>query len=117
MIPRPPRSNRTDPTLPSPTLSRSPGRADKQHTGQRRPLPPWRPRSLQARQLMAASLGLVAFLALAGYALDRAFVDVRSEEHTSELQSLMRHSYAVFCLNKNKYNNTATRTTKCILIS
>src|SRR3546814_1773957 len=25
----------------------------------------------------------------------------RSEEHTSELQSLMRHSYAVFCLNKN----------------
>src|SRR3546814_3453414 len=27
----------------------------------------------------------------------------RSEEHTSELQSLMRNSYAVFCLNKNKY--------------
>src|SRR3546814_4950960 len=27
--------------------------------------------------------------------------DVRSEEHTSELQSLMRISYAVFCLNKN----------------
>src|SRR3546814_5043226 len=26
----------------------------------------------------------------------------RSEEHTSELQSLMRHSYAVFCLNKKK---------------
>src|SRR3546814_6399437 len=29
-------------------------------------------------------------------------VDYRSEEHTSELQSLMRISYAVFCLNKNK---------------
>src|SRR3546814_3308798 len=28
--------------------------------------------------------------------------DVRSEEHTSELQSLMRISYAVFCLNKKK---------------
>src|SRR3546814_3283277 len=28
----------------------------------------------------------------------------RSEEHTSELQSLMRISYAVFCLNKNSYN-------------
>src|SRR3546814_4126952 len=28
--------------------------------------------------------------------------DRRSEEHTSELQSLMRTSYAVFCLNKNK---------------
>jgi two-component system sensor histidine kinase PhoQ len=32
------------------------------------------PRSLQARQVLAASLGLVAFLALAGYALDRAFI-------------------------------------------
>src|SRR3546814_10572239 len=30
---------------------------------------------------------------------------VRSEEHTSELQSLMRISYAVFCLNKKKNNN------------
>src|SRR3546814_2381210 len=30
----------------------------------------------------------------------------RSEEHTSELQSLMRTSYAVFCLIKNKVNNT-----------
>src|SRR3546814_8177732 len=28
----------------------------------------------------------------------------RSEEHTSELQSLMRNSYAVFCLKKKKYN-------------
>src|SRR3546814_3968637 len=30
----------------------------------------------------------------------------RSEEHTSELQSLMRISYAVFCLKKKKHNNT-----------
>src|SRR3546814_10591357 len=30
----------------------------------------------------------------------------RSEEHTSELQSLMRNSYAVFCLQKKKQNNT-----------
>src|SRR3546814_5904669 len=29
--------------------------------------------------------------------------DIRSEEHTSELQSLMRISYAVFCLKKTKY--------------
>lgn len=35
----------------------------------------WRPRSLQSRQLLAASLGLIAFLALAGYALDRAFLN------------------------------------------
>src|SRR3546814_7956865 len=30
----------------------------------------------------------------------------RSEEHTSELQSLMRNSYAVFCLKKKKYIRT-----------
>src|SRR3546814_3827408 len=33
----------------------------------------------------------------------------RSEEHTSELQSLMRISYAVFCLKKKKYNTQNTR--------
>src|SRR3546814_1269810 len=33
-------------------------------------------------------------------------IDVRSEEHTSELQSLMRISYAVFCLKKKKINNS-----------
>ena len=50
----------------------------------------WRPRSLQARQLLSASVGLIAFLALAGYALDRAF--------QSTAQSGMRerlHSYAL----------------------
>src|SRR3546814_1552148 len=36
-----------------------------------------------------------------------AVVDVRSEEHTSELQSLMRISYAVFCLKKKNKKNTA----------
>src|SRR3546814_6522171 len=33
---------------------------------------------------------------------DRLFEEIRSEEHTSELQSLMRISYAVFCLKKKK---------------
>ena len=42
-------------------------------TGRQWLLKRWRPRSLQARQLLAASVGLVAFLALAGYALDAAF--------------------------------------------
>src|SRR3546814_1876977 len=42
---------------------------------------------------------LLAGLLYAGYLL-------RSEEHTSELQSLIRISYAVFCLNKNKRNNS-----------
>src|SRR3546814_7459670 len=32
--------------------------------------------------------------------------DARSEEHTSELQSLMRSSYAVFCFKKKKYHNS-----------
>src|SRR3546814_5595596 len=35
----------------------------------------------------------------------------RSEEHTSELQSLMRISYAVFCLKKKKNKNTAEKIT------
>src|SRR3546814_3217652 len=35
--------------------------------------------------------------------------DDRSEEHTSELQSLMRISYAVFCLKKQNNNNTSTQ--------
>src|SRR3546814_3370512 len=41
----------------------------------------------------------------------------RSEEHTSELQSLMRISYAVFCLkkktNKNSTKNNTTKTKQC----
>src|SRR3546814_8891988 len=36
------------------------------------------------------------------------FFDERSEEHTSELQSLMRISYAVFCLKKKKKNKNTT---------
>src|SRR3546814_6372421 len=36
--------------------------------------------------------------------------DIRSEEHTSELQSLMRISYAVFCLKKKKKQNHNTHT-------
>src|SRR3546814_9967599 len=38
--------------------------------------------------------------------------DSRSEEHTSELQSLMRISYAVFCLKKKKQTNTETLKSK-----
>src|SRR3546814_10279321 len=39
-------------------------------------------------------------------ARDTAALEARSEEHTSELQSLMRISYAVFCLKKKKNNQT-----------
>src|SRR5688572_2664657 len=47
----------------------------------------WRPRSLRTRQLLAASLGLVAFLALAGYALDRAFVSTAEQNQRQRLRS------------------------------
>src|SRR3546814_4681190 len=43
-----------------------------------------------------------------------AYIDnpgIRSEEHTSELQSLMRISYAVFCLKKKNHQITLTHTT------
>src|SRR3546814_6593161 len=42
-------------------------------------------------------------LALVDQHVVQASAEVRSEEHTSELQSLMRISYAVFCLNKKKF--------------
>lgn len=45
------------------------------------------PRSLQARQLLAASLGLIAFLALAGYALDRAFLKTAETNLQERLRS------------------------------
>src|SRR3546814_9564655 len=43
---------------------------------------------------------------------DIHFKQIRSEEHTSELQSLMRISYAVFCLKKKKKNNKTQQATK-----
>src|SRR3546814_3536412 len=45
---------------------------------------------------------------------DLAVAFLRSEEHTSELQSLMRISYAVFCLKKKKQKNTLYNTTLII---
>src|SRR3546814_7258095 len=39
-----------------------------------------------------------------------AILPIRSEEHTSELQSLMRNSYAVFCLKKKKTTNNKHKT-------
>ena len=47
----------------------------------------WRPRSLQARQLLAASVSLVAFLALAGYALDAAFADTAMDNLRARLKN------------------------------
>src|SRR3546814_3209140 len=46
---------------------------------------------VQGRAVIGADINLAA---------DRVILGLRSEEHTSELQSLMRNSYAVFCLKK-----------------
>src|SRR3546814_5438992 len=48
---------------------------------------------------------LVTFMTAPQYTSTARIEILRSEEHTSELQSLMRISYAVFCLKKNITNN------------
>src|SRR3546814_10149454 len=116
MIRRPPRSTRTDTLFPSTTLFRSHSvtvrqhlklvRADRTHPlfnrHQRRPR-----HSDDLRRFFLPNACRFAcepqpsanFL---GGKIVQATHNVRSEEHTSELQSLMRISYAVFCLKKNK---------------
>src|SRR3546814_11170679 len=82
MIRRPPRSTRTDTLFPYTTLFRSPvsgiGRKDDVHG---------------ARFVVACNSWSATVMVQAS---------CRSEEHTSELQSLMRISYAVLCLKKKK---------------
>src|SRR3546814_2739492 len=52
-----------------------------------------------------ACLSWAALHLFVGMPLNASLPAPRSEEHTSELQSLMRNSYAVFCLKKKKINN------------
>src|SRR3546814_9897973 len=112
MIRRPPRSTRTDTLFPYTTLFRS----KKQHK-----LLPSRPRGqlfafkhyhkipqLSPKTITGRSTGF--YLRLSFFSNEHARTlgmapPMRSEEHTSELQSLMRISYAVFCLKKKKYTN------------
>src|SRR3546814_1987019 len=110
MVRRPPGSTRTDTPFPYTTLFRSATANAAPH-------------NLWKRRLGGlASVAALGLSALAGCSDDEPPADTggdgggvetdtggdtgRSEEHTSELQSLMRISYAVFCL-KNK-NNKAT---------
>src|SRR3546814_5734346 len=95
MIRRPPRSTRTDTLFPYTTLFRSDAHARMERLAQRRlVVDPERVRG--ARVAPAGSVRRVVS--------PRRGAGPRSEEHTSELQSLMRISYAVFCLKKK--NNT-----------
>src|SRR3546814_9043339 len=63
--------------------------------------------SLGSLQIHGAGLAPLVCLQLVGQAL-LLFERARTEEHTSELQSLMRISYAVFCLKKKNKNTTST---------
>src|SRR3546814_1222675 len=64
----------------------------------------------QSGSLVRVGFGVVVHVENAGRGqrLVQVLVRPRSEEHTSELQSLMRISYAVFCLKNNKNKNTLT---------
>src|SRR3546814_5502974 len=113
MIRRPPRSTRTDTLFPYTTLFRSKccllqrqhqwmctkcvlGIRQKSHTG----LPSGSHVNVRLSAEMFTVAGEVQW-GSGGDANNRRTSPNRSEEHTTELQSLMRISYVVFCLNKN----------------
>src|SRR3546814_10027555 len=90
MIRRPPRSTRTDTLFPYTTLFRSP-----EILIPNGPIPS---RASRIRHRFDAKDHSMPILQ--DFMIGRRALDHRSEEHTSELQSLMRISYAVFCLKK-----------------
>src|SRR3546814_2073092 len=90
MIRRPPRSTRTDTLFPYTTLFRSEKESNQL--------------ACRARHYRACCWPAPAKLSSYRIVLPTYLARNRSEEHTSELQSLMRISYAVFCLKKKKKN-------------
>src|SRR3546814_1694313 len=102
---RPPRSTRTDTLFPYTTLFRSPFPVLSVQHARRMG---GRPHGFVLHLSLGAEntkirQAVLDFLERDQYCL--AIVrDIRSEEHTSELQSLMRISYAVFCLKKKKHS-------------
>src|SRR3546814_2454435 len=103
-IRRPPRSTRTDTLFPYTTLFRS-RKAEPSPGAARLPLP-------QAGEGLPWMTCPCSFMATAARVRGSRGCPApahRSEEHTSELQSLMRISYAVFCLKKK--NITITKPT------
>src|SRR3546814_6256250 len=115
MIRRPPRATRTDTLFPYTTLFRSHADQPRARPPAARPHP--RDRAPALRGLRAAHRRHAADLPRGHPALPRDVLHdpradrlARSEEHTSELQSLMRNSYAVFCLKKKTTLKTQLHT-------
>src|SRR3546814_2329641 len=108
MIRPPPRSTRTDTLFPYTTLFRSPAGTNFAFSDGKINLPPTAAERGGIQPVVSVTAGGSARLeAKVGEMVDlevRTEVPpgARSEEHTSELQSLMRTSYAVFCLKKKK---------------
>src|SRR3546814_7637013 len=98
MIRRPPRSTRTDTLFPYTTLFRSACNAASRRRDRRR-VSGGDGRSWVERLDNSIAFEPAGEREMQG---DRKQIERRSEEHTSELQSLMRISYAVFCLKKKK---------------
>src|SRR3546814_2307141 len=98
MIRRPPRSTRTDTLFPYTTLFRSRDPVTRHRAAARE-------RTLSARHRLAGQFAHRCRPRRSDCRRAMGFggrAQPRSEEHTSELQSLMRISYAVFCLEKKK---------------
>src|SRR3546814_8721303 len=109
MIRRPPRSTRTDTLYPYTTLFRSLAVkvADRRHAVDHQRAISLAPIQPAGRIMLVADVtdDLFQNVFQRHQAHDGA---VRSEEHTSELQSLMRISYAVFCLKKKNNSSCST---------
>src|SRR3546814_1844923 len=109
MIRRPPRSTRTDTLFPYTTLFRSAQNASRSGSS-RKIAARASPRAITWYSAPANSMRRgrdmkAGYVAQCGKTRPDPKAFKRSEEHTSELQSLMRISYAVFCLKKkNKLN-------------
>src|SRR3546814_1800430 len=99
MIRRPPRSTRTDTLFPYTTLFRSQVRIGRDLMRYLE-----KPREFHGLPLVSVRSLLILSASSLSLWLGAPAQAQRSEEHTSELQSLMRISYAVFCLKKKKFN-------------
>src|SRR3546814_8528135 len=105
MIPRPPRSTRTDTLFPYTTLFRSCGSWLRQCLFVADTSKTWR-NSPRKRVYFGPLYATRWFMGKHKAGSDTTSPR-RSEEHTSELQSLMRISYAVFCLKQKKIAHTS----------